>query len=73
MQSPGHWSYLGQGQDQANRAVFSSAFHRLTQMSGDTKKKAVLDMIQYTKARGLLGEESGPRIRLLTPMALCDS
>ena len=42
-------------------------------MSRDTKEKAAINLIQYTKARGLVGEASGPRIFLLTPMALDDS
>jgi hypothetical protein len=42
-------------------------------MSRDTKEKAAINLIQYTKARGLVGEASGPRICLLTPMALDDS
>lgn len=53
--------------------LFSSALYRLAQMSEDTKEKAVASLIQYTKARGLLGEEAGPRICLLPPMALDDS
>lgn len=36
--------------------LFSSALYRLTQMSEDTKEKAVASLIQYSKARSLLGE-----------------
>lgn len=53
--------------------VFPSALYRLAQMSRDTKEKAVANLIQYTKARGLVREESSPRICLLAPTALDDS
>lgn len=42
-------------------------------MSAGTKETTVVSLIQYTKARGWVGEESGPRICLLTPRAVDDS